>query len=229
MADDEFLTVYPDMDQRSDEWYEARRGIVTASAVGVMLTPTLKVASNETSRSLTRLLAAERITGRVVPTFTSEAMMRGILDEPLARDLYAENYAHVEESGFMVRELSAGARLGYSPDGLVGDDGLIEIKSAEPKIHLDRILGAPIAHAHMAQMQAGLLVSGRAWCDYISYCGGMPMHRRRVLADPAWAEAITAAVHAFEADADQMLDTYYLAVECLPPTEFIDHFAEIEV
>lgn len=223
------LTVYPDMDQRSDEWYEARRGIVTASAVGAMLSPTLKVASNETSRSLARLLVAERITGRVVPTFTSDAMMRGILDEPLARDLYSEKYALVEESGFMVRELSPGARLGYSPDGLVGDDGLIEIKSAEPKIHLDRILGSPIAHAHMAQMQAGMLVSGRAWCDYVSYCGGMPMHQRRVLANTAWADAITAAIHAFEADASQMLDIYSRAVEGLPVTEYIDHFAEIEV
>lgn len=223
------LTVYPDMDQRSEEWYEARRGIVTASAVGALLTPTLKVASTETSRALTRVLVAERITGRVVPTFTTNAMLRGILDEPLARDLYAETWAPVRESGFMVRELSPGVRLGYSPDGLVRDDGLIEIKSAEPKIHLDRLLGAPIDHAHMAQMQAGMLVSGRAWCDYISYCGGMPMHRRCVPADPAWADAITEAIHAFEATALGMLDVYARAVEGLPATEYIDHFAEIEV
>jgi hypothetical protein len=223
------LIVYPDMEQRSDEWYEARRGIVTASAVGALLTPTLKVASNDTSRSLTRLLVSERITGRVIPTFTSDAMMRGILDEPLARDLYSETYAPVTESGFMVRELAPGVRLGYSPDGLVGDDGLIEIKSAEPKIHLNRILGAHVDHAHMAQMQAGLLVSGRDWCDYVSYCGGMPMYKRRVTADPAWAKALNEAVEVFESNVYYMLEAYERAVEYLPPTEYVDHFAEIEV
>lgn len=225
------LITYPELEQGTEEWLEARRGIVTASVVGRLITPTLKVASNDTARTLTRLLVAERITGRIEPTFTSDAMMRGRLDEPIARDHYAEHDAHepVTEMGFMTRTLYGGARLGYSPDGLVGRIGLIEIKSAEPKIHLNRILEGHIEHNHMAQMQAGLLVSGRAYCDYVSWCGGLPMWVMRVTPDPAWFEAIESAVLAFESAAEQMLATYAEATAGLPATEFIDHFPQIEV
>lgn len=216
---------HPDVEQRSEKWFELRRGIITASDVGLLVTSTLKVADNDQSRGLTRLKVAERITGVVETTFTSDAMMRGILDEPLARDLYSKTYSAVEECGFVTR-LVASAVLGYSPDGLVGKDGLIEVKSAEPKIHLARILGAPIEHKHMAQMQAGLLVTGRKWCDYVSYCGGMPMWTKRVEPDAAWSAAITEAVTTFEANARQMLDDYQRAVKGLPATERIDYFSD---
>lgn len=222
------LTTYPDLEQGTLEWLEARRGIVTASVVGKLVTPTLKVANNDTSRGLTRLLVAERITGRVEPTFQSDAMMRGHLDEPLARDHYSQHRSPVREFGFMVREID-GARLGYSPDGLVGGDGLIEVKSAEPKIHLDRLLGAPIPHGHMAQMQTGLLVSGRQWCDHVSWCGGMPMHVTRVEADPEWHAVITAALGAFEASARDIERAYRMATKDLPATEYINHFGEVVV
>lgn len=223
------LTEYPDLIQGTDQWHEVRRGIVTASTVGKLLTPTRKVAANDTARSLTRLLVAERITGRTVLTYRSDAMMRGVMDEPLARDLYARTYQGVREVGFMTRELGAGAVLGYSPDGLVADDGLIEVKSAEPKIHLARILADEVPAEHIAQCQAGLLVSGRHWCDYLSYCGGMPMWRKRVEPDPEWRAAIEAAVLAFEAAAAEMVAAYTEAVEGLPATEYIEHFPEIEV
>lgn len=219
------LTQYPDLVQGTDEWLEARRGIITASTVGKLLTPTLKVASNDTSRGLVNLLASERITGHVEPTFQSAAMFRGTMDEPLARDLYATTHKGVRELGFMVLAID-GARLGYSPDGLVGDDGLIEVKSAEPKIHLARILGAPIDHGHMAQMQAGMLVSGRAWCDYLSYCGGMPMWVQRVERDAAWFAAITEAVRTADAAIAANVATYEQAVEGLPVTERIEYFPE---
>lgn len=223
------LVEYPELIQGSEEWLEARRGILTASVVGKFITPTLKVASNETTRALTRLLVAERITGRIVPTFTSDAMMRGHLDEPIAREHYSEHNAPASELGFMVRTMSDGSRLGYSPDGLVGDVGLIEVKSAEPKIHLKRVIEGFIEHDHMAQMQAGLFVSGRKWCDYISWCGGLPMWVMRVEPNPAWFEAIEAAHAAFEVAAQQMHDDYTAAVEGLPATEYIEHFPEIEI
>lgn len=223
------LTTYPTLDQGTPEWLDARRGIVTASVVGKLITPTLKIAANDTSRGLVALLAAERITGVVEPTYTSDAMMRGRLDEPLARDLYSRTYSPVREMGFMTRDLGDGAVLGYSPDGLVGGDGLIEVKSREPHLHLAMILGAPIPHMHMAQMQAGLLVSGREWCDYISYAGGMPMWHTRVEADPEWFVAIPAAVIQAEADIRASVAAYNAAVEGLPPTGRIDYFGEIEV
>ena len=216
------LTVYERMEQGTDEWLEARRGIVTASVVGKLITPTLKHANNDTSRGLVRELVAERITGRVVPTYPSRDMERGTLDEPYARDVYAEHYAPVVEVGFMVREIN-GHRLGYSPDGLVGDDGLIEIKSRQPKVHLAHILADKVPAENMAQIQCGLLVSGRQWCDYLSYCGGMPMWRKRVYPDPAWFSAIVAAATDFEAAVADITNTYHERVAGLPTTERIDY------
>jgi len=222
------MIIHNDVPQGSDEWFELRRGIVTASVMGRLVTPTLKVASNETSRTLARLLTAERITGRIEPTFTSDAMMRGHMDEPLARNLYSELHAPATEVGFMERNVNT-ARLGYSPDGLVGDDGLIEVKSAEPKIQLDRILGAPVEHGHMAQMQTGMFVSGREWCDYLSYCGGMPMWRQRVEASDEWFDIIAAAVVALEGNIRSMERQYAEATNGLPVTEYIDYFMEAHV
>ena len=221
--------VRSDLIQGTDEWFDARRGIVTASVVGQLITPkTVKPAANDYSRALTTTLVAERITGWTDPVYVSDDMMRGTMDEPIARDLYGRHYAPVVEVGFMVRD-DWGWRLGYSPDGLVGDDGLIEVKSRRPKKHLATILADEVPLENMAQIQAGLLVSGRAWCDYLSYCGGMPMWRKRVTADERWADAIVEAVATFEQVAEQMVATYQAAVDGLPTTERIDYFMEARV
>lgn len=221
------LQVFNDIEQGTDEWHAIRRGIITASVVGQFITPkTIKPATNDTSRGLTASLAAERITGYTEPMRVSADMERGTLDEPFARDLYSEHYAPVTETGFMVRD-DSGHKIGYSPDGLVGDDGLIEIKSRLQKIHLKTILADEVPLENMAQCQAGLLVSGRDWLDYVSYCGGMPLYVNRVLPDPKWFEAITVAVAWFEENAAEMIDTYLAAIDGRPPTERIDHFAEM--
>ena len=177
------LHEHADLIQGSDEWLAARRGIVTASVVGQLITPkTIKPASNDTSRALTTLLVAERITGWTDPVYVSDDMLRGTMDEPVARDIYARHFAPVTELGFMTRD-DWGWSIGYSPDGLVGDDGLIEVKSRRAKKHVATVLADQVPLENMAQIQAGLLVSGRAWCDYISYCGGMPMWIKRVHPD----------------------------------------------
>lgn len=217
------LVEHKDLEQGSPEWLAARLGMVTASVVGQLVTPTLKVAANETSRGLTLLLVAERITGHSDPVYVSDDMLRGQMDEPIARDWYAERHAPVVETGFLVED-RWGFRLGYSPDGLVGDDGLIEVKSRKPKIQLRTILSGEPPAENMAQMQAGMLVSGRPWCDYISWCGGMPPFVKRVHADQAWADAIVAAVKAFEEDATTKADTYLTLTEGQPAAERIDHF-----
>ena len=209
----------PDLIQGSDEWHDQRRGMVTASAVGQLITTkTLAVANNDTSRGLTRLLTAERITGWTDPTYVSDDMLRGTEDEPRARDLYSEHFAPVKETGFMVRDDWLFS-IGYSPDGLVGDDGLIECKSRRPKIHLAAILDDAVPAENMAQLQCALLVSGRKWIDYLSYCGGMPLWRKRIEPDERWFDAIVAAVAAFEDASRQMTATYQEAVVGLPMTE----------
>lgn len=221
------LKIYEELLQGSDEWLAARCGLVTASTVGQLITPkTIKPAANDTSRGLTATLAAERITGHVEPMQTSQAMERGTLDEPYAREVYSEHFAEATEVGFMVRD-DWGFKIGYSPDGLVGDDGLIEIKSRNQKIQIGTVLADEVPLGNLAQIQCGLLVSGREWCDYVSYSGGLPLYVKRVLPDMRWFHAIQEAVEQFEADAANMITRYEAATAEAPATERINHYEEM--
>lgn len=215
------LHVLPDLIQGTEQWHDQRRGIVTASVVGKLLTPTLSVASNDYARGITATLAAERITGWTEDSFMNADMLRGIEHEPYARDAYSEHYAPVTEVGFMRRDEN-GWTLGYSPDGLVGDDGLIEVKSPRAKTHVRTILADAVPEHYMAQCQSGLLVSARKWLDFVSYVPGLPLFVKRVHPDPAWHDAITAACVAFETNVAQIVTDYEARVASLPMTEHID-------
>lgn len=213
------LRLFADVLQGSEEWHDLRRGVLTASVIGQLVTPsTLKVASNDRSRAVVASLVAEWVTGWSEDSFTSFDMLRGHEDEVRARDLYSARYAPVTEVGFMIRD-DWGFDLGYSPDGLVGDDGMIEVKSRKPKYHLATIVSGEVPSEHMAQLQCGLLVSGRSWCDYLSYCGGMPMWVKRVTPDEDWHAALIEAAQTFEATAAVMASEYAEAVAGLPATE----------
>ena len=220
------ITIYPDLMQGTDEWRQARLGMVTASEVDKLLTSTLKIASNASSRGLAATLTAERITGHVDVGYESADMWRGHVDEPAAREVYSEHHAPVTEVGLMVRDFGD-YKLGYSPDGLVGECGLIEIKSRLQKVHLQTVLSDSVPTECMGQLQCGLLVSGRAWIDYVSYCGGMPLWVKRVTPDPKWLDAIVQAVAKFESNAAAMASRYRDAVRGLPATERINDDQEI--
>lgn len=230
------LTVYDDFEQGSEEWLQVRCGVATASTISAMLTPTGKVAENQTSRSMISELAAERLTGRPTEPIWSRDIERGHLDEPIARETYEEHAGvEVEEVGFMVsgyiargegEDVNTGRDLGYSPDGLVGEYGLIEIKSRKPKLHLRYVLTGQIPFAHMVQMQTGMLVSGRTWCDYISYCGGLPMHIQRVYADSQMSENILEAASHLEREVEQTMVKFKELTLDMPETEYIDHFGD---
>lgn len=223
------LHTYADLVQGSEEWMEARRGIVTSSVVGQLVTPkTVKPANNDHSRGLSARLVAERITGWSEVPYVGHDQLRGTLDEPVARAIYAEHYAPVEEVGFLVRD-DWGYRIGYSPDGLVGEDGLIEIKSRIPKKQLATVIADEVPSDAVAQIQCGLLVSGRQWCDYVSFCGGMSFWRKRVEPDQRWFDAILAAVETFEQNAAEMVAKYQAAVAGLPATERTTYDMEVMV
>jgi hypothetical protein len=212
------LTEFPEVTQGTPQWHDQRRGLVTASVVGKLITPTLKVASNDVSRGLTATLVAERITGWTEDTATTPDMWRGIDSEPIARDIYSGYYHQATETGFMRRD-GDGWTLGYSPDGLVGFDGLIEIKAPRAKGHLNTILANEVPAFYMPQLQAGLLVSGRKWIDYVSYCGGMPLFVARVFPSQQWHDAIIAAATQFETTSVEMVAAYRNATQGLPTTE----------
>lgn len=216
------LHVYEDLEQGSDAWLAARRGIITASVVGQLITPqTIRPASNDKSRALHAQLAAERITGQSEHVFVNDDMMRGNLHEPFARDAYAQHHrVTVEQVGFMVLD-DFGFRLGASPDGLVGVDGGLEIKCPRAKTHIQTILADEVPVYNMAQVQATLVVSGRSWWDFVSFSSGLPLYTKRVYPDPKWRDAIITAATNAEHAITSMVSRWEAAVVDLPATEFI--------
>lgn len=198
-ADKPHVTYHANFDQGSEEWLQARCGLLTASEVKLILTPTLKVANNDKTRAHVWEIAAQRITRYVEPHYVGDDMLRGHEDEVRARLAYAEmvgDTADVRECGF-ITSTEHGFTLGYSPDALVGDDGLIECKSRRQKYQVQTIIqGVP--DEHVLQLQTGLIVTGREWIDYVSYSGGMPMAVIRVEPDAEVQAAIIAAAADFE-------------------------------
>lgn len=214
------------IEQGSEEWHALRRGMITASAVSRLITGTGKPANNDTSLAQLLQLLGERITGESDPSFYCDDMARGHLLEPLARDIYAEHRAPVQECGFVIAYFD-GTVIGYSPDGLVGDDGLIEIKSPRPKNHLRSLLNDEVPAEYVPQVQTGLAVTGRAWCDYISYAPGLPLFVRRCERDEvAIAQLITAA-QAAEAELQRLMELYTTKAAIFPATEPIQPEQEI--
>jgi len=209
---------HPEIEQGTDEWHSLRRGIVTASAISKLLTATYKPANNDTSRALLYQLLAERITGESDQSFYNDDMARGHLLEPYARDLYTEHFDPVTECGFVTLTTPAGV-LGYSPDGLVGDDGLIEIKCPRPKTHLKSLLTGEMPSEYYPQVQTGLAVTGRRWCDYISYAPGLPLFVKRCQPAPAVIAAIFAAHEAAEDQLAALMEDFEAAAAKFPATE----------
>ena len=218
------LKIYDEVEQGSDLWLELRRGVLTASEMDLIITPTLKTANNDKTRAHVYEIAAQRISEYVEPHYVSDDMLRGHQEEAMAVYTYSERYAPVTQIGFMTREFS-GFKIGYSPDGLVGDDGLIEVKSRRQKFQVQTIVecvtSETIMPEYMLQAQTGLLVSGRKWLDHITYSGGLPMATIRVFPDLAIQDAILTAATAFEAKVQAVIATYHATVKArdLPMTE----------
>jgi predicted phage-related endonuclease len=201
-------TYHHNIEQGSPEWHDIRQGVLTSTAIKTLITPTGKLADNDKTRAQVYEVAAQRINGRTEPSYLSFDMMRGHTEEILARDLYSQYYAQVTECGFITND-KLGFTVGYSPDGLVGEDGLIEIKSAKAKIQVQRIADGDIPTEHIAQVQTGLWVTGRKWCDFISYSNGMAMQVIRVNADPTYHALIEQAAQAFEGRVSEIIAAYW--------------------
>ena len=224
------LTVHESLEQGSEEWLEARAGILTASTIGQLITAkTIKPAMNDRSRGLCQTLIAERITGHVEPVFPNRAMTRGTLLEPEARRIYAAQTGQdVDEVGFARLDKDT-YTLGSSPDGLVGETGGIEIKSPSAKVHVSTVLSGVIPGYNRAQVQAFLHVTGREWCDFISYLPGEPLCIIRDYPDQRWQKAIVSAAEQFEETARSAVARYETATRGLPRTPHWDPFAEEEI
>lgn len=201
------LKIYEELEQGTDEWLEARRGILTASEMKLIITPKFKLADNDKSRAHVYEIAAQRISKYVEPHYVSDDMLRGEAGEIEARNYYANKYGAVEQVGFMTED-KFGYTLGYSPDGLVGTDGLIEIKSPRQKTQIETIANDMMPEEHMAQVQTGLLVSGRKWCDFISYHGGLHLYVKRIYPDPEIQAVLIEASERFEQNVIDCVERY---------------------
>jgi len=214
------------IEQGSDDWHALRRGVITASTISKLITSTGKPAINETSRTQLLQLLGERITGETEASFYGDDMARGHLLEPLARDIYAEQRSEVAECGFVTADFD-GTVIGYSPDGLVGDDGLIEIKSPRQKNHLRSLLNDEVPAEYVPQVQTGLAVTGRAWCDYISYAPGLPLFIRRCERDEVVIAQLITAAQAAEVELQRLMKLYITKAAIFAATEPIQPEQEI--
>lgn len=222
----EYITYHPEVEQGSDAWYSMRCGLLTASEMKLIVTPTLKIASNEKEKKHLFELLAQRITKYVEPQYVSEAMLRGHEEEVLARDLYSEKYEPITECGFVTNSRH-GVTIGYSPDGLVGDRGQWECKSRAQKFQVETIIEFATSGTtpvdFLLQNQTGLIVTERDWCDLSSYHGGLPMTTMRVYPDDKVRSAIIEAAQAFEDRLQKALAIYNDALASdrfrLVPTE----------
>jgi len=185
------------MEQRSEEWFKARLGKVTASRVADILAK-IKSGESASRRNYKIQLVSERLTGEKQETYINQAMQDGIDREFYARERYVQQFGEVEEVGFIQHPtLEAGA----SPDGLVGDDGLIEIKCPLGTTHTETLMTQEVPSKYIPQIQFQLLCTGRKWCDFISYNPMFPEHLqlfvKRVDADPVYQKELEVEVGKF--------------------------------
>lgn len=160
------------IEQGTPEWFASRLGKVTASRVADIVAKTKSGYSTSRANYMAQLVV-ERLTGVKFETFTNAAMEWGTQTEPLARAAYeVKNGVMVDETGLVDHPTIP--MSGASPDGLVGDDGLIEIKCPNTATHIDTVLSGDADKRYICQMQWQLAVTGRKWCDFVSYDPRMP-------------------------------------------------------
>jgi putative phage-type endonuclease len=160
------------MDQGTEEWFTIRIGKVTASRVADVIAKT-KTGYSASRDNYMAQLVCERLTGQKGESFTNAAMQHGTETEPLARAAYeALKDVLVDEVGFVPHPTIEMA--GASPDGLVGDDGLIEIKCPNTATHIDTLLSQTVPGKYNTQMQFQMACTGRQWCDFVSFDNRLP-------------------------------------------------------
>ena len=189
-----------DLIQGSPEWFAARCGKVTASRVADLIAKTKSGWGASRANYMAELIA-ERLTGEPAPSFTNAAMQWGTDTEPQGRAAYEFfRDATVVQVGLVPHpkiEMTAA-----SPDGLVGDDGMIEIKCPNTATHIDTVLRQAVPTKYLTQMQWQMACAERQWCDFASYDPRMPAH-------------LSLFVKRIERDDDRIVELETLVVEFL--------------
>lgn len=188
-------------EQGTDEWRRARAGIPTASEFGTLLASGRGGGESKTRRTYMLKLAGEIVTGEPAENFTNVHTDRGHAMEGEARDLYA----FVEEIEPRQVGFIRSGRKGCSPDSLVGEVGMLEIKTKLPHLHIECLLRDDFPPEHKAQCQGALWVAEREWIDLAVYWPGLPLFVKRAFRDETYIASLSAAVDAFNAELDEIV------------------------
>ena len=215
-------------EQGTDEWHQLRCGVLTASCVKHIVTPTLKLSANDKTRALANKIAIQRITGIPKRPSPPTQCCAATSTKRLPATSIPRNTRR--SLRLALSPMTASRSLAFPLTGLVGADGLIEVKSRDPHLQFASVVavsrGDGIPKEYMAQIQAGLLLSGRDWCDFLSFSHGLPMMRARVYPDPEYQEAIIEAAKAFEQTVQELIAEFQDATSDeldFTPTERIDY------
>jgi putative phage-type endonuclease len=196
------------IEQGTPEWFAQRLGKVTASRVADIIAKTKTGVAASRGNYLAQLVA-ERLTGQAADSFKSGAMQHGTETEPMAR------MAYETETGQMVTEVAMIQHpkiemAGASPDGLVGEDGLVEIKCPNTSTHIATLMADKAPSGYMAQMQWQMACTGRAWVDFVSFDPRMPedmqLFIKRVPRDEKLISEYEAEVIKFLAEVQETVD-----------------------
>jgi putative phage-type endonuclease len=192
------------IEQRTPEWFAIRCGKVTASRIADVMART-KSGYGASRANYKAQLVCERLTGCVEPSYTNAAMQWGIDKEAEARDAYRMHHlCDVSEVAFIDHPTIA--MSGASPDGLIGDDGMVEIKCPSSSTHIDTLLGGGFADKYVKQGLWQLACTGREWVDLVSYDPRLPDSMRlfiqRITRDDALIADLEREVTAFLAEID---------------------------
>jgi putative phage-type endonuclease len=194
--------------QGTDEWFAARLGKVTASRVADVIAKTKTGYSTSRDNYMAQLVC-ERLTGQKGESFSNAAMQWGTDTEPKAREAYmAARFEIVTEVGFVNHQTIENA--GASPDGFVGDLGLIEIKCPNTATHIDTLLSQTVPSKYNTQMQWQMVCTGRHWCDFVSFDPRLPaelqLFIKRVEYDPVFGAMLEKEVIGFLKELDNKIE-----------------------
>lgn len=193
------------MEQRTPEWFAERCGKVTASAIYKVMARLKDGKPGADRANYHAQLVTERLTGQREEGYSNAAMQWGTDTEPQARAAYTMETGAVTEEVAFVQHPSI-SMSGASPDGLVGDVGMLEIKCPNTATHIATLTGASIERKYLLQMQWQMACAGRAWCDFASFDPRLPdemqLHVQRVQRDDAMIAELEAEVSKFLAEVD---------------------------
>ncbi len=193
------------IEQGTEAWFEIRRGKATASRIADIIAKT-KTGWGMSRKNYLAQMVAERLTGTTAESFSNAAMKWGIDTEPQARAAYVFfRDQEVQEIGFTDHPTIP--LSGASPDGLVGDDGQLEIKCPNTATHIETLLGSKLPDKYIVQVQWQMACGERAWCDWMSFDPRMPeelrMFVQRIERDDKRIEELEQEVRKFLAEVDE--------------------------